>query len=62
MTNEQGDQQAERESVPRSGVHPEQAQGQPGITPEADGRPTHEGTTDYHPAQSVPDEPLKPQD
>ena len=60
--SEPRDEQVERESVPRSGVHPDQAQGDPGVTPEAEGRPMHEGTTEYRPARAVPDEPLRPQD
>ena len=54
----------ERDSdVPRGGLHPDQAQGTPGTTPEAEDQPTFEGgrpTPDQ--AAGIPDEPLKPRD
>jgi hypothetical protein len=57
-------EQIERQTdVPRSGVHPNEDQGEPGVTPEADVRPTFEGgEPSYKGARAVPDEPLKPQD
>jgi hypothetical protein len=62
MTEQENRAGAKQGSLADSDAHPERAQGEPRVIPEANARPTHGDAAGYQPARALPDEPLKPQD
>jgi hypothetical protein len=62
MSEQQNRAGAKQGSMADSDAHPERAQGEPTVIPEANARPTHGDAAGYEAASHVPDEPLKPTD